>query len=231
MYIYGKNAVSEFLKKNEKINKIYLWKKFQEQNIISELQKSKIKILRVEKIDLDKLVNKNHQGIILEVADYQYATIDDLYNSENEIIVILDHLEDPHNFGAIIRTCEAFKVGGLIIPKDRSVSVNDTVVKVSAGAIYNIKIAMVVNLVTTITELKKRGYWIIGTDMSGEDCLKIDYQGKIGIVIGNEGRGMSRLIKENCDFIATIPMKGDINSLNASVATGIILYQATCSRR
>lgn len=231
MYIYGKNAVLEFLKKKEDIYKIYIWEKFNEANVINELKKRNIKTRKVDKTYLDQLVNENHQGIILEVADYNYANLDDLLDSENNIIIILDHLEDPHNLGAIIRTCEAFKVAGVIIPQNRSVIVNETVIKTSAGAAYNVKVAKVVNLITTINELKKNGYWIIGTDMVGDDCFNIDYSGKIGIIIGNEGKGMSKLVKENCDFITKIPMKGDINSLNASVAAGIIIYQATCFRR
>ena len=139
-------------------------------------------------------------------------------------------MEDPHNFGAIIRTCEAAGVDGIIIPKDRSVQVNETVIKVSTGAVNNVKICQVTNLVTAMKELKKNGFWFIGTDMDGTNYNDIDYSGKIGIVIGSEGFGMSRLVKEECDFVATIPMYGSINSLNASVATGIIIYKAVDKR-
>ena len=180
---------------------------------------------------MDKMVDGLHQGIILEVEDYKYADIDDIINIPNALIVILDHLEDPHNFGAIIRTCEAAGVDGIIIPKDRSVEVNATVIKVSTGTTENMKIAKVTNLVQTIKELKEKNFWIVGTDMQGTDYDKIDYKGNIAIVIGNEGSGMSRLVKENCDFIATIPMIGTTDSLNASVSTGIIVYEAIKSRR
>ena len=139
-------------------------------------------------------------------------------------------MEDPHNLGAIIRTCEAAGVNGIIIPKDRSVEVNSTVIKVSAGAIENMNICMVTNLNQTIKELKAKGFWIVGTDMKGENYTKIDYNGKTAIVIGNEGSGMSKLIEENCDFVATIPMKGKINSLNASVAAGIVIFEAMRQR-
>ena len=146
-------------------------------------------------------------------------------------IVILDHLEDPHNLGAIIRTCEAAGITGIILPKDRSVSVNSTVMKTSAGALENVKISMVTNLNQTIKELKDKGFWIVGTDMNGQDYRTIDYSGKIAIIIGNEGKGMSSIISSNCDFIAEIPMYGKINSLNASVAAGIIIYEAIRSKR
>ena len=179
----------------------------------------------MEKRDLDKFVDGNHQGIILEIEDYKYCDVDELIE-DNNIIVMLDHLEDPHNLGAIIRTCEAAGVSGIIIPKDRSVSVNSTVMKVSAGALELVKIAQVTNLSQTVSYLKKQGYWIVGTDMQGTKYNEIDYSGKTVIVIGNEGKGMSDIITKNCDFIASIPMRGNINSLNASVAAGIIIFEA-----
>lgn len=231
MYVYGKNVVKEILKKNEKINKAYIYKNFNDENIISELQKRKISIKYMEKYELDKLANGVNQGIIVSVPDFKYASLDDLLVKDNPLIVILDHLEDPHNLGAIIRTCEAAGVDGIIIPKDRSVEVNATVIKVSAGAINNIKISMVTNLSRTIKELKEKGFWIVGTDMIGTNYDNIDYKGKTAIIIGNEGSGMSRIIKESCDFIATIPMSGKINSLNASVAAGIVIFEAVKSRK
>ena len=144
--------------------------------------------------------------------------------------MILDHLEDPHNFGAIIRTCEAAGVDGIIIPKNRTVEVNSTVMRTSVGALDNVKIAQVTNLKNTINYLKKQGFWIVGTDMDGTDYTKIDYTGKMAIVTGSEGFGMSRIVRESCDFIATIPMKGKVNSLNASVATAIVIYEAIKGR-
>lgn len=231
MYVYGKNVVNEILKNGKKIKKAYIYRNFKEQDIILELQKNNIEIKYMEKFELDRLENGNHQGIILEVPDYEYVDVDDLINKDDALIVILDHLEDPHNLGAIIRTCEAAGVDGIIIPKDRSVLVNSTVMKVSAGALENVKIARVTNLNNTIKELKEKGFWIVGTDMEGTPYDKIDYRGKIGLVIGNEGSGMSKLVKENCDFIASIPMRGKINSLNASVAAGIVIYEAIKIRR
>ena len=225
MYIFGKNVANEYLKEKKKIKKIFLAKNFKE-----ELPFGNIPITYLEKYEMDKMVNGLHQGVILEVEDYKYASLDDFINEENSLVVILDHLEDPHNFGAIVRTCEAAGVNGIIIPKDRSTEVNATVIKVSTGATENMPIARVTNIVQTIKELKENGFWIVGTDMQGTDYDKIDYRGKIAIVIGNEGSGMSRLVKENCDFIATIPMNGKTESLNASVSTGIIVYEAIRNR-
>lgn len=225
MYIFGKNVANEYLKEKKKIKKIFLAKNFKE-----DLPFGNIPITYLEKYEMDQMVNGLHQGIILEVEDYKYASLDDFIDEENSLVVILDHLEDPHNFGAIVRTCEAAGVNGIIIPKDRSVEVNPTVIKVSTGATENMNIARVTNIVQTIKELKENGFWIIGTDMQGTDYDKIDYRGKIAIIIGNEGSGMSRLVKENCDFIATIPMIGKTESLNASVSTGIIVYEAIKSR-
>jgi len=231
MYVYGKNVAKELLKNNHKIKKVYLYKSFNDNYIISELQKRQIEIIYQDKNQLDKLANANHQGIILSIADYEYTPLDQLINESNGIIIILDHLEDPHNLGAIIRTCEAAGIKGIIIPKDRSVDVNSTVMKVSAGALNYVNIAQVTNLVNTIKYLKKQGYWIVGTDMNGTNYREINYQGQIGIIIGSEGKGISRLVKDNCDFIATIPMNGHINSLNASVAAGIFIYEAISQRK
>ncbi|MBQ9181072.1 MAG: 23S rRNA (guanosine(2251)-2'-O)-methyltransferase RlmB [Bacilli bacterium] len=228
MYVYGKNSVNEVLKNNRKIKKAYIYKNFSDKNIISAIQKLNIQIKYLEKYELDKLAKVNHQGIILSVPDYKYYDIDDI---ENPFVVILDHIEDPHNFGAIIRTCEAAGVDSIIIPRNRAVEVNDTVMRVSVGALDRVKIIQVTNLVDTIKYLKKIGYWIVGTDMEGTDYKDIDYNDKIGIVIGNEGNGMSRLVKDNCDFVASIPMKGKINSLNASVAAGIIIFEALKIRK
>lgn len=231
MYVFGKNVAIEVIKKNEKIRKAYIYKDFNDKNLISALQKLKISINYCTKFELDKLVNGNHQGIILDIPDYEYYDVSEMIEKDDALIVILDHLEDPHNLGAIIRTCESAGVDGIIIPKNRSVLVNSTVMKVSAGALENIKVACVTNLNTTIKYLKENNFWIVGTDMEGTPYDQIDYQGKIAIVIGNEGSGMSKLVKDSCDFIASIPMRGKINSLNASVATGIIVYEAVKCRK
>ncbi len=228
MYIYGKNVAKEALEKKEKIKQAFLYKNFNDKELLDKLINQKTKINYVDKPQLDKIEHGNHQGIILEVKDYEYATLEEILNEE--VIVMLDHLEDPHNMGAIIRTCEAAGIKSLIIPKDRAVKVNSTVIKVSVGTIEKVKIALVNNLVNTLKELKTKGYWVIGTDMEGTDYKKIDYSGKIVLVIGNEGKGMSRLLKENCDFVASIPMRGTVNSLNASVAAALIIYEAVRNR-
>jgi len=224
MYIYGKNVAKEALLEKGKVKKAFVYNNFNDRELLNELKSQNIKIKYMDKYELDKIENGNHQGIILDVTDYEYASLDEVM--KEDIIVMLDHLEDPHNFGAIIRTCEAAGIKSIIIPKDRSVRVNSTVTKVSVGTIENVNIAMVNNLVNTLKELKDKGYWVIGTDMEGTDYKKIDYSGKIVIVIGSEGKGLSRLVQENCDFIASIPMKGTVNSLNASVAAALIIYEA-----
>ena len=231
MYVYGKNVVNDVLKKHKKINKAYLYKNSKEFDLINYLTKNNIKTKFLEKYEMDKIVEGLHQGIILDIDDYEYVDIDELTNLENPLLVILDHLEDPHNLGAIIRTCEAAGVDGIIIPKDRSVEVNGTVYKTSVGTVESVKIARVTNIVNTMNDLKKQGFWITGTDMEGTNYKDIDYKGKCAIVIGNEGKGMSKRVLENCDFIATIPMYGKTNSLNASVASGIIIYEAVLSRK
>lgn len=229
MYIYGKNVAIETINNKEKIKKAFIYKNFTDNEILNELKKQNVYIKYLEKNEMDKMIDGLHQGIILEVNDFEYNGIDEMIEDDS-LIVILDHIEDPHNFGAIIRTCEAAGVKGIIIPKDRSVEVNATVIKVSTGAIKNMKIAQVTNLNRTIEYLKKEGFWIVGTDMKGTNYYDIDYKGKTAIVIGNEGSGMSRLVSENCDFIAKIPMKGTTNSLNASVATGIVVFEAVKQR-
>ena len=230
MLVFGKNVVEEILKNDKKIHKAYIYKNFNEESIVFELQKRKVMIEYVDKRKLDELAPGNHQGIIISIPDYQYSDIAD-FMVDDSFIVILDHIEDPHNFGAIIRSCEAAKVTGIVIPKDRSTEVNSTVMKVSAGALENVSIAQVTNITSTIKDLQKQGFWVVGTDMEGSPYYDIDFRGKMVLVIGNEGKGMSRLVKESCDFIATIPMKGDINSLNASVATGIVVFEALRQRK
>ena len=225
MYITGKNAIREYLKNNTKIYKAYVNKNMKDE-LISELKNKNISIEYIDKFKRDK-ISKNNQGIIIKVDDYKYKDISDI---DDDIVVILDHLEDPHNLGAIIRTCEVAGIRNIIIPKDRSVSVNETVMKTSAGALNHINLIMVTNLTETMKKLKKDGFWFVGMDMSGDNYKKIDYTGKIGLVVGSEGFGMSKLVEQNCDFIATIPMRGKVNSLNASVAAGIIIFEAMSQR-
>lgn len=227
MIVYGKNIAIDYMESDERINKVYISENFDDEKILSMLRKRKIAPIISTKYQLEELVNSNHQGIILDVENYKYHQLSDIINNdENQTIVILDHLEDPHNLGAIIRTCEAAGINGIIIPKDRSVQVNSTVLKTSSGAALNTKIVLVNNLVQTIKELQARGFWVYGTDMDdAQEYDKVDYSGRTVIVIGNEGKGLSRLVRENCDFIIKIPILGKVNSLNASVAAGIIIYE------
>ena len=233
MYIYGKNVAKEKINSNEKINKIYLADKFNDKEIFDLIKKNNIKYTVVPNKVLDSKVDGLHQGIVIEVDDVKTLEFDYIkqIDKKNPLVVMLDHLEDPHNFGAIIRTCEALGVDAIIIPNDRNVSVNATVVKTSAGAIYNMPIVRVSNLTATIEKLKDIGYWIVGTDMDGEDYTKIDYNSPICLIIGNEGHGMSKIVRDNCDFVAEIPMVGKINSLNASVSCGIVLSRIVAGDR
>ena len=230
MLVYGKNVALEYLNENKKITKAYIQTNFKEIDILNKIRRKNISIKYLQKNDMDAKVNALHQGIILEVDNYKYYSLDDIISGDN-LIVMLDHLEDPHNLGAIIRTCEAFGVDGIIIPDKRSIDVNSTVIKTSVGTSENVKIVKVTNLVNTIKILKDKGYWIFGTDMTGDNYKKLDYKGKTCIICGNEGFGISKLVKENCDFIASIQMYGSVNSLNASVATAIIISEAVNQRR
>lgn len=232
MLVYGRNVAVELLNNTKDVKKVYLQDNFDDKKIISLLEKEKINVEIKQKREMDRLSDGSHQGIILDIKDYQYYRLDDVIKNSSDFIVILDHIEDPHNLGAIIRTCESAGVDAIIMPKDRQVQVNATVMKTSAGALANIKLVSVSNLVNTIKKLKDDNFWIVGTAMENSvDYRSIDYSGKIALVIGNEGKGISRLVRESCDFVATIPMCGKINSLNASVASGIMIYEVVRNRK
>lgn len=234
MYVYGKNVAKELIRNNKTIKKAYLINDFNEDEINLFLKNNSINTVFLSKKELDKIEEGNHQGIILQVDDYKYLTEKEMINNlpSNPFIVILDHLEDTHNFGAIIRTCEASGVDYIVIPKDRSVKINSTVMKTSVGALDNVKIVMATNLNNIIKSLKEKGIWVVGTDMENSVPYdEIDYKVPIALVIGSEGFGMSSLTKKNCDFIARIPMYGKINSLNASVAAGIMIYEVIRQRK
>ena len=234
MYVYGKNVLKEYLGNNQKINNVYLAEGFKDKDILNLIEKNNLNYSYLPKNKIDRLVNGNHQGIILDIDDFKYSSLEEvLSNIKNEypLLVMLDHLEDPHNFGAIIRTSEALGVDGIIIPNKRSISVNGTVIKTSAGAISNIPIIEVSNLVNTMNILKKKGFWFVGTDMNGEDYSTLDYKMPLCLVIGSEGSGMSNLVRKTCDYIVSIPMKGKVNSLNASVASAIVISNVILNRR
>lgn len=234
MYVYGKNVLKEYLGNNQKINNVYLAEGFKDKDILNLIEKNNLNYSYLPKNKIDRLVNGNHQGIILDIDDFKYSSLEEvLSNVRNEypLLVMLDHLEDPHNLGAIIRTSEALGVDGIIIPNKRSISVNGTVIKTSAGAISNIPIIEVSNLVNTMNILKKKGFWFVGTDMNGEDYSTLDYKMPLCLVIGSEGNGMSNLVRKTCDYIVSIPMKGKVNSLNASVASAIVISNVILNRR
>ncbi len=229
MIVSGRNNVKEILKnfkKNNGIRNAILQNNFNENDILSLLKTRNIPIKYMEKTKLDALAKNNHQGVILEIGDYNYCSIDDIISNKDSCkIVILDHLEDPHNLGAIVRTVEASGVDGIILPLNRSVSVNETVMKTSVGTLYDVKICQVTNLNNTIKYLKNKGFWIYGADMDGENYSNISFAPKSCLIIGNEGNGIARLVRESCDYIVSIPMYGKVNSLNASVAAGILIYE------
>ena len=233
MYLYGKNVAKEFLKQEKKlkmIKKVYLQERIYDETMKKAFEFAKLKVEILSKSEMDHLVNGLHQGIILLVDEYLYASLEEIID-KSCFLVILDHIEDPHNLGAIIRTCAAADVDAVIIPDNRCASVTATVMKTSAGAVLNMDVVQVVNLNQTVDILKKHGFWIIGTDMDGVDYQSINYHGKIAIVIGNEGKGISSLMKKNCDFIASIPISSKVESLNASVAAGLLIYEAKRNRK
>lgn len=229
MIVSGRNNVKELLNNyndSYEVKKAYLQNGFNEKYILSLLKKFHINYEFKEKYELDLLAKNNHQGVLLDIGDFNYCTLDSIIENKDKCaIVILDHLEDPHNLGAIVRTCEAAKVDGIILPKNRSVSVNETVLKTSVGAIFNTKICQVTNLASTIKYLKKNGFWLYGADMEGVNYKEITYSDKCCLVIGNEGNGLARIVSNECDYIVSIPMYGKVNSLNASVAAGILVYE------
>lgn len=220
MLVYGKNVLKDVDVK--KIRKVYLSENFHDKEIFAYLKENKIRYMVSSKQQLDKMALGNHQGIVVDINDYEYYSLDDISNEE--FVVALDHLEDVHNFGAIIRTCEAAGVTTILIPKDRSVRVNDVVMKTSCGALDRVKIVLVSNLVDALKKLQKQGYFVYSSFMDGADYKTIDYSGKKILVIGNEGKGISKVVENLTDFRIGIPMSGKVNSLNASVAAGILIF-------
>ena len=232
--IEGRNAVSEAFKSGKTIDKLFILEGCHDgplNSIIRYAKKSDTIINFVSKARLDQISNTGkHQGIIAQAAAYEYSQIEDIFNKakekdEDPFIILLDNVEDPHNLGAIIRTANISGAHGIIIPKRRAVGLTATVAKTSAGALNYTPVVKVTNISATIDELKKRGIWFVCADMSGDLMYNMDLKGPIGLVVGNEGEGVSRLVKERCDFVASIPMKGEIDSLNASVATGVLAFE------
>ncbi len=233
--IIGRNPVMEALRSDREIDKILVKKGKYEGSIVPIIKKAKEKgviIQEVEKQKLDQLAEgENHQGVIAFAAVMEYATVDDILNkNETPFVIICDKITDPHNLGSILRTANCVGASGVIIPKRNSVGLNSVVSKTSAGAVEYTRVARVTNIAQTIDMLKERGLWIAGADMDGEEMYKANLTGALGLVIGSEGEGISRLVKEKCDFLVKIPMFGDINSLNASVAAAILMYESSRQR-
>ena len=235
----GRNAVLEVLRSGRDIEKIMVQKGNVEgtiKRIVAQAAEKGVVIQEVSRQKLDELSQtKNHQGVIAQVAAYEYSTVEDILNKAKEkgeapFIFLLDDIEDPHNLGAIIRTANLAGAHGVIIPKRRASGLTATVARTSAGALNYTPVAKVTNMAATIEELKKRGMWFVCADMGGEVMYRLNLTGPIGLVIGNEGEGVSRLVKEKCDMTASIPMKGDIDSLNASVAAGVLAYEIVRQR-
>lgn len=237
--IEGRNAVIEAFRSGKTIDKLYVLDGCKDgpvMTIIREAKKTDTIIRYVDREILDRLSKTgHHQGVVANAAAYDYAEVEDILNAAREkgeppFVFILDGIEDPHNLGAIIRTANLAGAHGVIIPKRRAVGLTATVAKTSAGALNYTPVAKVTNLSATIEELKKEGLWFVCADMGGETMYNLNLTGPIGLVIGNEGEGVSRLAKEKCDYVASIPMKGNIDSLNASVAAGVLAYEIVRQR-
>ena len=238
--IEGRNAVLEAFRSEKTIDKLFVLDGCKDgpiQSIMREARKNDTIVNFVTKERLDQISEtKKHQGVIAYAAAYHYAEVEDILNRAKEkgeppFLILLDNIEDPHNLGAIIRTANLAGAHGVIIPKRRAVGLTATVAKASAGAINYTPVAKVTNLSQTMKELKKEGIWFVCADMDGTPMYDLDLTGPMGLVIGNEGEGVSKLVKENCDFVASIPMRGDIDSLNASVACGVLAYEMVRQRR
>lgn len=237
--IEGRNPVIEAFRAGKEIDKLYILDGCQDGPVMTikrEARKHDTLIKYVDKERLDQLSETGmHQGVVAVVAAYEYSDVDDMFKlaeekGEDPFFVILDNIEDPHNLGAIIRTANLAGAHGVIIPKNRAVGLTATVARTSAGALNYTPVAKVTNIAQTIEDLKKRGMWFVCADMNGDRMYDLNLTGSIGLVIGNEGSGVGRLVKEKCDMVASIPMKGDIDSLNASVATGVLAYEIVRQR-
>lgn len=233
--IFGRAPVLEALKNSHPIDKIIIKSGPYAKSLIPVIDEAKKRNIVIQQADgarLDRMANgENHQGVIAMISAYSYVSVNDIISGKDDAFVIIcDKITDPHNLGAIIRTANCVGADGVIIPKRDSAGVNSVVMKTSAGAVEYTPVAKVTNLASTIDKLKEQGFWITAADMDGQSMYDIDFKGKIAIVVGSEGKGVSRLVREKCDFIAQIPMYGEINSLNASVAAAVLMYEAVRQR-
>ncbi len=238
--IIGRNPVSEAIRSSRAIDRILVARGSRSGAVVGILAKAKKKEIPIKEVDPKKLDyicgGANHQGIAAYAAVREYSSVDDIFDlaesrSESPFIIILDELEDPHNLGAVLRTAECTGAHGVIIPKRRSATLSYSVGKASAGAVEYVPVARVTNISNTIEDLKKRGVWVYGADMDGTDYRDCDFADSVALVIGNEGKGISRLVREKCDEIVSLPMKGKIKSLNASVAAGVLMYEIASKRK
>ncbi len=239
LVIEGRNPVLEAFRAGKTIDRLYILSGCKDGPVLSIVREAKKTDTIIEYVNKERLeelsLTGKHQGVVARAAAYDYAEVSDILKiaeekGEEPFIIILDHIEDPHNLGAIIRTANLAGAHGVIVPKRRAVGLTGTVAKASAGALSYTPVARVSNIAKTIEDLKKHGIWFVCADMTGERMYNLDLSGPIGIVVGNEGDGISRLVRESCDFIASIPMYGDIDSLNVSVATSILSYEVVRQR-
>lgn len=233
-YIYGRNTVTAYLNSKQDVKKLYLFNKGNFKEIVNMAKSQGVPFEFVEKFKLDKMVDGAHQGLVLEIQDYKYYSLQEITeNAQHKLVVVCDQLEDPHNLGAILRTSDAVGVDGVIVGKHRSVGLGATVAKVSTGAINSVKVHEATNIVNTIKQLKELGYWIIAAEngVDAVDYTEFPVDMPIALVVGSEGKGVSRLVIKECDILTTIPMNGTVNSLNVSVATAVLLYDIARRRR
>ena len=230
--LYGRQVVRQVLKENRKVRKLYLQSPMPELEALAK--KAGVPVVLTDRKKLNRITEReHHQGVAVEIEPYETVSLDELIRGKKGqygFLIMLDELEDPHNLGAVLRTADAVNADGVIIKKTHSAGLTPTVAKVSAGAIDTVKVAAVTNLTNACKELKKQGYWIVGADMDGVDYRTLNYDFHTVLVIGNEGKGISRLVRENCDHIVSLPMRGTISSLNASVSAGILMYGIDAKR-
>ena len=230
--LYGRQVVRQVLKENRKVRKLYLQSPMPELEALAK--KAGVPVVLTDRKKLNRITeSEHHQGVAVEIEPYETVSLDELIRGKKGqygFLIMLDELEDPHNLGAVLRTADAVNADGVIIKKTHSAGLTPTVAKVSAGAIDTVKVAAVTNLTNACKELKKQGYWIVGADMDGVDYRTLNYDFHTVLVIGNEGKGISRLVRENCDHIVSLPMRGTISSLNASVSAGILMYGIDAKR-
>ena len=235
-YVYGKNVVRQLISEQKKIYEILIQEGLSDKELEASIKKANIPMKVMKRQKMDQFLNaSNHQGIAASIDDYKTYSVDEIIQAipqgKQPLLVMLDGLEDPHNLGAILRTCDCIGVDGVIIGKHRSVQLTPTVAKVSTGAIDTIKVAIVTNLVQTIDSLKEKGYWVAGADIeNSRDYREGQYDVPLLLVVGSEGFGISKLVRKNCDYCISLPMKGKVTSLNASVACGILLYEINSKR-